>query len=125
VVVTIRLFAMLRERAGATEIELELPEGARVRDALDRLDDLAGGRLSAFHSPSSRFQIGASALMRSMISRAPANASLRCGALAATATDGSDSGTVPTRCSAAALHRPCRSIASATMARMRSSAIWA
>jgi len=43
VVVTIRLFAMLRERAGAREIELELPEGARVRDALDRLDDLAGG----------------------------------------------------------------------------------
>ncbi|MFL5903673.1 MAG: molybdenum cofactor biosynthesis protein [Solirubrobacteraceae bacterium] len=42
-VVTIRLFAMLRERAGASEIELELPEGARVRDALDRLDDLAGG----------------------------------------------------------------------------------
>ena len=42
-VVTIRLFAMLRERAGANEIELELPEGARVRDALDRLDDLAGG----------------------------------------------------------------------------------
>ncbi|MFL5835153.1 MAG: molybdenum cofactor biosynthesis protein [Solirubrobacteraceae bacterium] len=40
---TIRLFAMLRERAGASEIELELPEGARVRDALDRLDDLAGG----------------------------------------------------------------------------------
>jgi molybdopterin synthase catalytic subunit/molybdopterin converting factor small subunit len=43
VVVTIRLFAMLRERAGASEIELDLPEGARVRDALDRLDDLAGG----------------------------------------------------------------------------------
>src|SRR5204862_6264589 len=43
VVVTIRLFAMLRERAGAREIELELPDGARVRDALDRLDDLAGG----------------------------------------------------------------------------------
>jgi molybdopterin synthase catalytic subunit len=43
VVVTIRLFAMLRERAGASEIELELPDGARVRDALDRLDDLAGG----------------------------------------------------------------------------------
>ena len=42
-VVTIRLFAMLRERAGAGEIELDLPEGARVRDALDRLDDLAGG----------------------------------------------------------------------------------
>jgi len=42
-VVTIRLFAILRERAGAGEIELDLPEGARVRDALDRLDDLAGG----------------------------------------------------------------------------------
>jgi len=42
-VVTIRLFAMLRERAGAGEIELDLPDGARVRDALDRLDDLAGG----------------------------------------------------------------------------------
>jgi molybdopterin synthase catalytic subunit len=42
-VVTIRLFAMLRERAGAGQIELDLPDGARVRDALDRLDDLAGG----------------------------------------------------------------------------------
>jgi MoaE-MoaD fusion protein len=42
-VVTIRLFAILRERAGAGEIELDLPEGARVRDALERLDDLAGG----------------------------------------------------------------------------------
>jgi molybdopterin synthase catalytic subunit len=43
VVVTVRLFAVLRERAGAREIELDLPEGARVRDALARLDDLAGG----------------------------------------------------------------------------------
>ena len=33
-VVRIRLFAMLRERAGASELSLELPEGARVRDAL-------------------------------------------------------------------------------------------
>jgi len=33
--VRIRLFAMLRERAGgASELELELPDGARVRDAL-------------------------------------------------------------------------------------------
>jgi molybdopterin synthase catalytic subunit len=32
--VRVRLFAMLRERAGASELELELPEGARVRDAL-------------------------------------------------------------------------------------------
>ena len=32
--VRIRLFAMLRERAGASELSLELPEGARVRDAL-------------------------------------------------------------------------------------------
>ena len=33
--VTVRLFAMLRERAGVPELTLELPEGARVRDALD------------------------------------------------------------------------------------------
>lgn len=33
-VVRIRLFAQLRERAGASELSLELPEGARVRDAL-------------------------------------------------------------------------------------------
>jgi MoaE-MoaD fusion protein len=33
-VVRIRLFAQLRERAGSSELSLELPEGARVRDAL-------------------------------------------------------------------------------------------
>jgi MoaE-MoaD fusion protein len=33
-VVRVRLFAQLRERAGASELELELPDGARVRDAL-------------------------------------------------------------------------------------------
>ena len=41
--VTVRLFAMLRERAGAPEVKLELPEGARVRDALDSLAGLAEG----------------------------------------------------------------------------------
>jgi molybdopterin synthase catalytic subunit len=41
--VTIRLFAMLRERAGASEVTVELPEGARVRDAIDALDGLADG----------------------------------------------------------------------------------
>lgn len=41
--VTVRLFAMLRERAGASELTLDLPEGARVRDALDSLDSLADG----------------------------------------------------------------------------------
>jgi MoaE-MoaD fusion protein len=41
--VTVRLFAMLRERAGAPQVVLELPEGARVRDALDSLADLADG----------------------------------------------------------------------------------
>jgi molybdopterin synthase catalytic subunit/molybdopterin converting factor small subunit len=34
---------MLRERAGASELTLELPEGARVRDALDELGGLADG----------------------------------------------------------------------------------
>ena len=41
--VTVRLFAMMRERAGAGEFVLDLPDGARVRDALDRLGDLAQG----------------------------------------------------------------------------------
>lgn len=42
-VVRIRLFAMLRERAGTSELSLELPDGARVRDALAAVEDLAGG----------------------------------------------------------------------------------
>ena len=41
--VTVRLFAVLRERAGARELIVELPEGARVRDALDSLAGLAEG----------------------------------------------------------------------------------
>ncbi len=41
--VRVRLFAALRERAGRDELELELPEGARVRDALESVADLAGG----------------------------------------------------------------------------------
>jgi molybdopterin synthase catalytic subunit len=41
--VTVRLFAQLRERAGASELSIELPEGARVQDAIDELGGLAGG----------------------------------------------------------------------------------
>jgi molybdopterin synthase catalytic subunit len=41
--VTVRLFALLRERAGARELRLELPEGARVGDALRALGPLAEG----------------------------------------------------------------------------------
>ena len=41
--ITVRLFAMLRERAGTPEVTLELPEGARVGDALDSLAGLAEG----------------------------------------------------------------------------------
>ncbi|HZE06610.1 MAG TPA: molybdenum cofactor biosynthesis protein MoaE [Solirubrobacteraceae bacterium] len=41
--VTIRLFAGLRERAGTDEVALELPDGARVGDALQRMDALIGG----------------------------------------------------------------------------------
>ena len=43
--VTVRLFAMLRERAGADSLTLELPDGARVGDALasDTLAPLADG----------------------------------------------------------------------------------
>jgi molybdopterin synthase catalytic subunit len=39
--VTVRLFAMLRERAGAREVTLELPDGARVSDALAALEGVA------------------------------------------------------------------------------------
>ncbi len=35
--VTVRLFAILRQRAGQDTVALDLPEGARVRDALDAL----------------------------------------------------------------------------------------
>ncbi len=41
--VRVRLFAALRERAGAAEVELELPEEACVGDALAKLDGLADG----------------------------------------------------------------------------------
>src|SRR4051812_31428432 len=39
----VRLFAQLRERAGRDAVELDLPDGARVADAIAALDDLAGG----------------------------------------------------------------------------------
>jgi molybdopterin converting factor subunit 1 len=41
--ITVRLFAMLRERAGSDALELDLPDGARVSDALAAVDHLAGG----------------------------------------------------------------------------------
>jgi MoaE-MoaD fusion protein len=40
--VQIRLFAGLRERAGTSEVALELPEGARVADALAQLRHVTG-----------------------------------------------------------------------------------
>jgi MoaE-MoaD fusion protein len=40
-VVHVRLFAALRERAGRDAIDLELPDGALVSDALAAVDDLA------------------------------------------------------------------------------------
>jgi molybdopterin converting factor subunit 1 len=41
--VRVRLFAGLRERAGAGEVELELPDGALVGDALERMRALTDG----------------------------------------------------------------------------------
>jgi molybdopterin synthase catalytic subunit len=41
--VTIKLFAMLRERAGAREVTIELPAGARVGDAISALGDVTAG----------------------------------------------------------------------------------
>ncbi|HWH93528.1 MAG TPA: molybdenum cofactor biosynthesis protein MoaE [Baekduia sp.] len=40
---SVRLFAGLRERAGTAELELELPDGARVADALAQVQHLAPG----------------------------------------------------------------------------------
>jgi MoaE-MoaD fusion protein len=41
--ITVRLFAVLRERAGRDELELDLPDGARVADALAAVAHLAPG----------------------------------------------------------------------------------
>src|ERR1700761_8155583 len=41
--VRVLLFAGLRERAGASSVELDLPEGALVRDALERMRAVADG----------------------------------------------------------------------------------
>jgi molybdopterin synthase catalytic subunit len=41
--VRVRLFAALRERVGAPELVLELPDGALVGDALERLAGVTGG----------------------------------------------------------------------------------
>ncbi len=39
--VTVKLFAGLKERAGASSVDLELPDGARVKDAIAAIDHLA------------------------------------------------------------------------------------
>jgi molybdopterin synthase catalytic subunit len=41
--IRVRLFAMLRERAGTDELELDLPDGSRVGDALARVDHISAG----------------------------------------------------------------------------------
>lgn len=41
--VSVRLFAGLRERAGSSQLELDLPDGARVSDALEAVGELAAG----------------------------------------------------------------------------------
>jgi len=41
--VRVRLFASLRERAGSPELELELPDGALVGDALEKLTEITDG----------------------------------------------------------------------------------
>ena len=41
--VTVRLFAQLRERAGRSSVDVELPEGARVGDAIAALGEVAEG----------------------------------------------------------------------------------
>src|SRR3954453_1703190 len=41
--ITVKLFAILRERAGASGVKLELPEGARGRGARESLAEVTGG----------------------------------------------------------------------------------
>src|SRR5437764_5218613 len=41
--VRILLFAGLRERAGCNEVQLEVPEGALVRDALEQVREITHG----------------------------------------------------------------------------------
>jgi MoaE-MoaD fusion protein len=41
--VRVRLFAQLRERAGSSSVDVELPEGASVGDAIAALGDVAAG----------------------------------------------------------------------------------
>ncbi|HEX8206456.1 MAG TPA: molybdenum cofactor biosynthesis protein MoaE [Solirubrobacteraceae bacterium] len=41
--VKVRLFAQLRERAGSSSVDVELPEGASVADAIAALGDVAAG----------------------------------------------------------------------------------
>src|SRR3954452_8518473 len=41
--VTVRLFAILRQRAGSDRLELELPEGGRVAEDGTAVDPVAGG----------------------------------------------------------------------------------
>jgi molybdopterin synthase catalytic subunit/molybdopterin converting factor small subunit len=43
VIVRVRLFACLRQRAGRGVLELDLPDDARVRDALAAIGDIAAG----------------------------------------------------------------------------------
>lgn len=42
--VKVLLFASYADAIGAPEVSLELPEGARVRDVLDRVRQLAAGK---------------------------------------------------------------------------------
>ena len=37
VTITVKLFALLRDRAGTSEVELQLADNARVRDAADAI----------------------------------------------------------------------------------------
>jgi molybdopterin converting factor subunit 1 len=68
--VQVRLFAMLRERAGADTMELELPDGSTVREAIDAvaaqhgLDELIG-RMSVVMAVNREYASGDSVLAES------------------------------------------------------------
>jgi molybdopterin synthase catalytic subunit/molybdopterin converting factor small subunit len=62
VIITVRLFAGLRERAGSDHIELDLPDDARASDVLAAMDLLPGQCIVAldmeYASPDARIRTG-------------------------------------------------------------------
>ena len=133
VVVNVRLFAGLRERAGTDRLEVELPDGSLVKDLLAAMAGTAVGEIKprecvvavnreyadADEPVSAGDEValvppvsgGESPVRHVRVTAEP----LDLAALAATITEGSESATVPVRCSIATAHSPWSSATSAAI----------